>query len=933
MKYLNFKTKIIIGTLLVIGAVGVGYSANAEALNTLDFAGRTWTVKSGSGGPGPNNWGSSAQDVFVDGSGLHLKVSQHEDDLQWYSSEVYLPSSLGYGKYTFDIDSSVDQFDHNLVAAPFLYQDDSHEIDIEHSYWSDETGGNNLFYTVQPFNTDGNQQQSVSTLSAGPFQDIINWQPDQINFSTKQNGNEISSFTYTSSTDGNSNNFTPGSELVHINFWQYQGATPAVTSSEFIVSNFSFDPYVAPTPSPTSSATTSSHLVIRYNDAIILDKDIALTTTTYHDAINNIDYPLDSTSTVFSLLVNADQQNDNLEISDDQFASWANSFYLKCINLTINTSTQNACDNWQYTVDGTYPSVGMDKKELTGGENVYIYFGDRYQLTTDKTSFTVGETATATLKEYSYTNNDWTLSNGQLVLATEPILPDYSNYPPATISSATTTDGLALFNFNATGTYFITLPDSYWPGVTVSITSTTTTTDTSTSTGGGGGSTPPTNELVSDNTINTAVNKLINFIKTNQSSDGKIIDGGTSDWLTMTLAAKNIYAADVKNSSTSLYDFVYNYDNSLLDSELNNCTAYPRHILALLASGVSKDEAKITALKTKLDGCVQSGNFGQAGINDDVFGLIAAIAIGEGQNSTTTQTTLNAIKSNQEADGGFAYPGPFESPDLTGAAMNALKYAQNNGATVDATIFTKAKQYLKAQQLADGGWGYFSSDALTTSWAVMGINALGEGQNDWFNSAGKNPWNVLTTLSDDHYIQSWDSATDWFGTKSAVPALTGKSWPLILDPKTGSAGSGTIVTVPTSTVTTTIATTTFATTTVATTTIATSTPSTTVELKDKETEIKPVLLVTKPAIRKVSQNSAPKFAATNSSGQTASTKPATQTEELTSAEKVTDPTSPIDNLPLDTPTRRTAKKVLAVTGGSAAALGLYLGLRLLKNVL
>lgn len=307
MKYLNFKTKIFITALLLLGAMGATYNANATVLNNIDFAGRTWTVKSGAGGPGPNNWGNTDQDVFVDGSGLHLKVSQHEDDQKWYSSEVYLPGSLGYGKYTFDINSHVDQLDQNLVAAPFLYQDDTHEIDIEHSLWSGETGAKNLFYTVQPYNKAGNQQSIASIFSDGVFQDIIDWQPDKINFSTKQNGNEISSFTYTTSTDGTTDNFNPGNELVHINFWQYKGATPGVTSSEFLVSNFAFDPYVAPnidpttsttstttpdpTPTPTPTSTTSTpditptstpdsaaiHLKIKTFDSSIYDQDIKVT--------------------------------------------------------------------------------------------------------------------------------------------------------------------------------------------------------------------------------------------------------------------------------------------------------------------------------------------------------------------------------------------------------------------------------------------------------------------------------------------------------------------------------------------------------------------------------------------------------------------------------------------------------------------------------
>lgn len=308
MKYLNFKTKIFIAALLLLGSVGANYSANAAILDNIEFAGRTWTVKSGNGGPGPNNWGNTDQDVFVDGSGLHLKVSQHEDDQKWYSSEVYLPTSLGYGKYTFDINSRVDLFDKYLVAAPFLYQDDTHEIDIEHSLWGGETDGKNLFYTVQPYDKSGNQQSITSVFSDNVFQDIIDWQPDKIIFSTKQNGNEISSFTYTSSTDSSTNNFNPGNELVHINFWQYKGTNPSVTSSEFIVSNFAFDPYVAPNIDPTTSTTSTTpdptptstpetpptstpdsatiHLKIKTFDSSIYDQDIKVTSCAENPSSN-----------------------------------------------------------------------------------------------------------------------------------------------------------------------------------------------------------------------------------------------------------------------------------------------------------------------------------------------------------------------------------------------------------------------------------------------------------------------------------------------------------------------------------------------------------------------------------------------------------------------------------------------------------------------
>ncbi|MEK7189532.1 MAG: hypothetical protein AAB666_00955, partial [Patescibacteria group bacterium] len=134
--------------------------------------------------------------------------------------------------------------------------------------------------------------------------------------------------------------------------------------------------------------------------------------------------------------------------------------------------------------------------------------------------------------------------------------------------------------------------------------------------------------------------------------------------------------------------------------------------------------------------------------------------------------------------------------------------AKNKGAIIDKYIFTKARAYLKSQQLSDGGWGFGTSDVLTTGWAMMGINSLDEGQTDWTNSQNKNPWSILTEqLSSDGYYESvWAPGTvDWFGTKHAVPALLGKSWPIILTPKpqpaaapvnSGGGGVGGILSLP-----------------------------------------------------------------------------------------------------------------------------------------
>ncbi len=159
------------------------------AAGTIDFSGYTWTVKSGYNGPGPNNWDSSENSVFLDTQNqLHLKVINTNG--AWTSSEVYLPSSLGYGNYEWDTDSRVDQIDPNLVLGLFMYQDDAHELDIEFSKWTDPLGPI-LNYSVQPFTTKGNTYISPLALADGISTHKIEWTKDAIKFSSWQNGQKL----------------------------------------------------------------------------------------------------------------------------------------------------------------------------------------------------------------------------------------------------------------------------------------------------------------------------------------------------------------------------------------------------------------------------------------------------------------------------------------------------------------------------------------------------------------------------------------------------------------------------------------------------------------------------------------------------------------------------------------------------------------------
>jgi|SRR3989338_6982289 len=222
--------------LLIYVLLGLLLVGSAFAEKMIEFSSYTWNVKSGYEGPGPNSWDANTDAVYVDSNGLHLTVMLR--DGKWYSSEVWLPTSLGYGTYSFEIGSDVTLVDKNLVGAVFLYEDDTHEIDVEFSRWSGETV-ENAQDVVQPFDVTGNMKRFTLNSGSGVVQRII-WEPARVVFEMVQEGKVVQTWEYTGE-----NNFVPGGERVHINFWQYKGMKPSdLNGHEFVVKKFMFTPLV-----------------------------------------------------------------------------------------------------------------------------------------------------------------------------------------------------------------------------------------------------------------------------------------------------------------------------------------------------------------------------------------------------------------------------------------------------------------------------------------------------------------------------------------------------------------------------------------------------------------------------------------------------------------------------------------------------------------
>lgn len=125
-------------------APGVQNVAGPDAMApeaTLNWAGYTWTIRSGTGNPGNNNW--SPNNVWKDSSGnLHLRFTRNGS--YYAGAELSTQQRFTFGKFQWWVDGSLDQLHRNLVLGLFLYDDEGmdgrNEIDIEYARWGNRYG-------------------------------------------------------------------------------------------------------------------------------------------------------------------------------------------------------------------------------------------------------------------------------------------------------------------------------------------------------------------------------------------------------------------------------------------------------------------------------------------------------------------------------------------------------------------------------------------------------------------------------------------------------------------------------------------------------------------------------------------------------------------------------------------------------------------------
>ncbi len=447
---------------------------------------------------------------------------------------------------------------------------------------------------------------------------------------------------------------------------------------------------------------------------------------------------------VLGLLYALDQQSDAFSISNITYYSSFGALYLKCIKPQGGT---DACDDWQYVINGVTPQTGMDTTVVSGGESIAVYFGSPHRVVFDATTITEGGSFTATAENYNYMDNTWSPLTNSTIGVTLPN-PDDPYNPTVVKTQTVNAEGAATFQLDTAHTYTVGIvEDYYFPAYTITVAKAQVSHG-----GGGGGSTVP----LTTSKISFSSDRAIAYLAESQSADGSFGAALYTDWAAIAVASVET-GTDIKERIRSYLKTNSNVSSFLTDNE--------RRAMALLALGENPYSFEgvdyITPILHSFDG-VQFGD--PEFVNDDVFALIPLTHAGYTATDTVIEKTIAFILSKQHSDGSWE-----ESIDFTASVIQALVPFKDRSDV--AAALAAAVTYLKKEQHDDGGFG----SVYSTSWVVNAMNALGE---TWVkNTATSLDYFAAQQVADGAVlptIETKDSRV--WATSYVLPAALGKSW-------------------------------------------------------------------------------------------------------------------------------------------------------------
>ncbi len=471
-----------------------------------------------------------------------------------------------------------------------------------------------------------------------------------------------------------------------------------------------------------------------------------------------------STSTVparsaLAVLTALDTAHAEFDVTDIQYFSSYNSFLVNCISIPSKSSNPD-CYDWTYSVDGIFPNVGMDQytlDTLIDNDIVYVFFGKAWQISTDKTAVTAGESFTATAKKYDASSGTYVAASSTIIGAVQLDASGNavydSNWNPVEVATSTAdSNGQTQLSLGTAGAYGVGIKESgYYPTVSVAVSAPQPVVPDGAPVGGG-------SVTVAHHSVD--VNSASQFLLSSEAADGSFGNILYTDWAAIALASNgnstDKIAAYLKSANSGMYV----------------ATDYERHAMALMALGINPYTGTPVNYIQKIVDTFDGTQIGDpSNVNDDIFSLFPLSKAGYNGSDQIIQKVTAFILGKQSGDGSWD-----GNVDMTAAGIQALSL--NSGISGVSQAIAGARSYLSAHQSQDGGFG----TSFSTSWALQAISALHESQSNWMQN-NKTPNDYLYTLqASDGGIEpdSTNLNSRIWATSYAIPAALNKSWGDIL---------------------------------------------------------------------------------------------------------------------------------------------------------
>lgn len=247
-------------------------------------------------------------------------------------------------------------------------------------------------------------------------------------------------------------------------------------------------------------------------------------------------------------------------------------------------------------------------------------------------------------------------------------------------------------------------------------------------------------------------------------------------WAALGLAARGRNPATVRRSGFSAIDFLRGDP-----SELQSPGDLERTMLVLAAAGMSPRDFAGHDLVTQLLASRRANGSIAGQANLTAFGILALRASGRSPADSNVQSAARWLKAQQNADGGFGYATRGSPTDIddTGSVLQALAAAKQ----LALPLRSHALRFLRRQQNSDGGFPSSpggDSNAQSTAFAVQGLIAARVRVSS-LRLSHRTPLDYLRSLiarnGSVRYSRTSNQTPVWV-TGQALMALAGKALPL-----------------------------------------------------------------------------------------------------------------------------------------------------------